>query len=272
MRSQLEKFAPALLFCPADRPERYASAASRADAAIIDLEDAVAPDRKAFARESLRASGLDPQTTIVRINPVNTEHFGLDLRALSDTGYRTVMLAKVEHAFQLDALAGYNVIGICETVLGVENSRQIAAASNVIGLMWGAEDLTASLGGSSSRGPDGHYREVIRYARARVLFAASAEGKGAIDAVHLDIADTDGLSAEAADASAVGFVATACIHPSQVATVRTAYAPTAEEVRWATALLEEALGGPAVFRFEGRMVDEPVLRQARRILEKSAHD
>ena len=162
------------------------------------------------------------------------------------------------------------MIAICENVIGIENASEIAAVPQVIALMWGAEDLIASLGGRSSRSLDGHYRDAARYARSKVLFAASAAGKFAIDAVHLDIADLDGQFSEASDAAAVGFVATACIHPTQVAVVRDAYAPTPEELRWAAGVLAAAESGEGVFRFEGRMVDEPVLRQARVILQKSA--
>jgi citrate lyase subunit beta / citryl-CoA lyase len=254
---------PALLFCPADRPDRYAKAAAAADAVIIDLEDAVSPENRAHARESIVAANPDPDTTIVRVNPVGTDDFVLDLEMLTDTGIRTIMLAKTEHASDLGQLGAFDVIALCETVRGVENSSEIAAVGNVIALMWGAEDLIASLGGRSSRGPGGLYRDVARQARTTVLFAAAAHGKAAIDAVHLDIADLDGLRAEAMDAVAVGFSATACIHPSQVDTIRIAYAPTEDDLRWAQRLLLAAESSPGVFRFEGQMVDEPILRQAR---------
>ncbi len=266
--------APALLFCPADRPERYVKALNAADAAIIDLEDAVAPDHKVAARQSLRLaleqSVLDPLRTIVRINPCGTADFDLDLEALVGTGLRTIMLAKTERASDLDRLAEFDVIALCENVIGVQNAREIAAVPHVIALMWGAEDLIASLGGRSSRTAAGAYRETVGFARSTVLFAAVAAGKLAIDAVYFEIADLDGQFAEASDAAAVGFSATACIHPSQVAVVRSAYAPTPEEIRWARAVLHAATSGEGVFRFEGSMVDEPVLRQARIILQKSA--
>ena len=112
---------------------------------------------------------------------------------------------------------------------------RIAALANVSALMWGAEDLVASLGGTSSRKPNGRYRDIARMARARVLLAAGARGKAAIDAVHLDIADTKRLTIEATDAAASGFAATACIHPSQVEVIRDAYRPDAKTVAWAQA-------------------------------------
>ena len=259
---------PALLFCPADRPDRYTKAADAADSVILDLEDAVGPDNRASARESVVASRLDPSRTIIRVNPVGTPDFALDVAALRRTEYRQVMLAKTETAQQLDALAGFEVIALCETPAGVENAGQIARAANVVALMGGAEDLVGAIGGRSSRHADGSYRELARFARARVLIAAAAAGKAAIDTVHLDIADLDGLAAEVEDAAASGFAATACIHPSQVALIREGYAPTAEEIAWAERVLAAAESNPGVFRFEGRMVDSPVLVQARSVLAR----
>jgi citrate lyase subunit beta/citryl-CoA lyase len=135
--------------------------------------------------------------------------------------------------------------------------------------MWGAEDLIASLGGTSSRFADGRYRDVARHARSSVLLAAGARDKAAIDAVHLEIGDSAGLSAEAADAAASGFAATACIHPDQVRIIRAAYRPTAEEVAFARELLDAARGESGVFRFRGRMIDGPVLRHAQAVLRRA---
>jgi len=256
---------PALLFCPADRPERYRKAAERADAVILDLEDAVAPAAKESARQALVASQLDPERTIVRVNPAGTEDFARDLAALAQTDYRTVMLAKTEGAAQLTDLRAYDVIALIETAAGVQHVGEIAAASNLAALMWGAEDLVASLGGTSSRRSDGSYREVARHARSSVLVAAGAYGKAAIDAVYVNIPDTDGLAEEAADASASGFTATACIHPSQVEVIRAAYRPSEEELAWADGVLAAAVTERGVFQFDGRMVDEPLLRHARKL-------
>ncbi len=259
---------PALLFCPADRPERYDKAAARADAVILDLEDAVAPAEKPAARRALVAHPLDPERTIVRVNPADSEDFAADLAALAGTDYRLVMLAKTTGIAQLRALAGYQVVALCETAAGVVAATEIAAADEVVALMWGAEDLIASLGGSSSRFPDGHYRQVAAQARAVVLLAAGAQGKTAIDAVHLDIHDLSGLAAEASDAVASGFGATACIHPDQVPVIRDAYRPTEAEAAFARELLAAAMAQPGVFRFRDRMVDAPVLRHAETLLRR----
>ena len=260
---------PALLFCPADRPERYGKAAERSDAVILDLEDAVAPRDKAAAREALLAHPLDPARTIVRVSSAGTEDHQLDLAAVDETDYRYLMLAKTAGVRDLDRLEDYDVIALCESAAGVVAAPAIAALKNVVGLMWGAEDLVASLGGTSSRRPDGGYRDVAAHARSSVLLAAGAHGKAAVDAVHLDIADLDGLRDEAEDAAASGFAATACIHPGQVETVRAAYAPGADELAFARDVLAAAAGERGVFAFRGRMVDEPVLAHARTVVARA---
>lgn len=257
---------PALLFCPADRPERFTKAAERADAVILDLEDAVSPSAKASAREAVAVSTLDAARTIVRINPAGTADFALDLAALSRTDYRTVMLAKTESASQLSALADFDVITLIETAAGVVAAAEIAAEPNVVALMWGAEDLVASLGGTSSRFADGRYRSVAQHARSSVLLAAGATGKAAVDAVYVNIPDVDGLAAEAEDAVASGFGATACIHPSQVEVIRAAYRPADEDVAWARAVLAAAEGEHGVFQLDGRMIDGPILKHAEQTL------
>ncbi|WP_166877160.1 CoA ester lyase [Salinibacterium sp. ZJ450] len=260
---------PALLFCPADRPDRYDKAAERADAVILDLEDAVRPEQRAAARAALVEHPLDPERTIVRVNQADTADFLADIAALAATEYDTVMLPKAETVAQLGRLEEYEVIALCESARGVLAAAELAAVPNVVALMWGAEDLVASLGGSSSRHPDGTYRAVARHARSTVLLAAGAHGKTAIDTVFLDIADTAGLAAEATDAVASGFGATACIHPSQVAVIRDSYRPSEQDVADARALLEAAAAEPGVFRFRGRMVDEPLLRHARAVLARA---
>ncbi|MCK8610408.1 CoA ester lyase [Agromyces sp. C10] len=264
-------FGPALLFCPADRPDRYAKAAERADAVILDLEDAVAEPAKSAARESLVANPIDPDKVIVRVNPASTPHLVDDLQALRRTPYRTVMLAKAEGTADLVGLHGYDVIALCETARGVLAAAEIAHVPIVSALMWGAEDLVASLGGGSSRHADGRYRDVAQHARSQVLLAAGAHGVAAIDAVHLDLADAEGLRAEAEDAAALGFRATACVHPDQVAVVREAYAPDPDRLAWARALLAEAAvrERDGVFSFRGQMVDAPLMRQAEAVVRRA---
>nr|WP_201469710.1 CoA ester lyase [Microbacterium hydrocarbonoxydans] len=261
---------PALLFCPADRPERFGKALEKADAVILDLEDAVLPAAKATARGNIIDAELDPDRVIVRVNQPGTEAFASDLATLSQTDFRTVMVAKTENASSLDAFdERFSVIALCETASGIHAADRIAAHRRVVAMMWGAEDLVASLGGTSSRRGDGSYRDIARYARSRVLLEAGAQGKAAIDAVHIALGDLEGLKAEAEDAAASGFAATACIHPDQVAVIRAAYAPDAAAVDWARSVLTAAEAERGVFRFEGRMIDEPVLRHARSVLARA---
>ena len=126
------------------------------------------------------------------------------MAAVQRTAYRTIMLAKTETLGDLATVADFNVVALCETALGIINAPQIAAARHVVGLMWGAEDLVASLGGSSSRQESGTYRDVARHARSQVLLAAGAFGKVAIDSVYINIPDHQGLLAESIDAQASG--------------------------------------------------------------------
>lgn len=261
---------PALLFCPADRPERFAKALERADAVILDLEDAVAPDDKAVARGHLIDADLPPERVIVRVNAPDSEAFRSDLATLSQTDFRSIMVAKTESAASLEVFdERFTLIALCETAAGIEHAGVIADHPRVSALMWGAEDLVASLGGTSSRKRNGRYRDVARFARSRVLLAAGARGKAAIDAVHVDIDDQRGLQREATDAAASGFHATACIHPAQVETIRRAYAPDPATVAWAQEVLHAAKDNGGVFRFRGRMIDEPILRHARTLVSRA---
>ena len=261
----IESLDRAPLFCPADRPDRFAKALACTTSVILDLEDAVAAGRKVAARTALIEHPLDPDRITVRLNPVPTAEFELDLAALRQTAYRQVMLAKCESARELQHLNDYQVIALCETAAGVIASPEIARVDNVISLMWGAEDLVASLGGRSSRRPDGGYGDVARVARANVLLAGGAAGKPVIDAVFMDTNDLDGLVAECEDAVAVGFRAKACIHPSQVPHIRRTF-QNAGDALWAHRVVAASAVNSGVFLLDGQMIDEPLLRQARIII------
>jgi citrate lyase subunit beta/citryl-CoA lyase len=261
---------PAFLFCPADRPERFAKAAAAADVVILDLEDGVAPEQREQARRHVRAADLDPATTIVRVNAVTSVEHDSDMAMLQDCAFRMVMLAKTSCADEVLSLQGFGVVALCETPAGVAAVDEIAECSNTMGLMWGAEDLVAVLGGYSSRHDDGSYRDVARYARARILVAAGAHHLCALDAVYLNIENLDGQRDQALDAAAMGFSASACVHPSQAATVRAAYRPTSAQIAWAQSILEESKDRGGVFRVGDLMVDGPVIIQARQIMIRAS--
>jgi citrate lyase subunit beta/citryl-CoA lyase len=263
---------PGWLFCPADRPDRYHKAATAADVVILDLEDAVAAAGKAAAREALINTPLNPQRTVVRVNPVGNPEHSLDLAALSRTAYTTVMLPKCDSGEQIRGLAPRDVIVIIETPLGAVNVADCARPDNTAGVMWGSEDLFAALGGTANRRADGSYRHVAHHVRSATLLAAKAYGRLALDSVYLDIKDLDGLRGEADDAVAVGFDAKVAIHPSQVSVIRGAYAPTAEQLNWARRVLAAARNHGGVFEFDGTMVDMPVLRRAENIVRLGGRD
>jgi len=258
----------AWLFCPADRPERFAKAAAVADVVILDLEDGTAPDRLGMAREAVASARLDRAQTVVRVHAHPDPEHAEDLEAVAAGGFRTVMLAKTETRAEAESLAQLEVIALCETPLGVVNAPSIATAPNVSALMWGAEDLTAALGGSSSRDGDGLYLQLAQHARAAVLLAAGAARKSALDAVYLDIGDVAGLEAEVAEAEAMGFAAKACIHPSQITTVRAGFRPSEAVLADARAIVTAAAEHTGAFRYGDRMVDAPVVAQARRALAR----
>ena len=189
---------PAILFVPADRPDRFAKAAERADMVILDLEDGCRPENRAEARraiiESEKAGDLDPERVIVRINPVDSPEHAADLEMLADLRYDLVMLPKAESAASVESLAGHRVIALIETPLGVLRADDVASADNVVAMFWGAEDLTAGLGGTASRFGDGEknpgtYRDVARHARAdRCAVTLTYQP----DSVSLDVVD-DGI-------------------------------------------------------------------------------
>ncbi|GGK49781.1 HpcH/HpaI aldolase/citrate lyase family protein [Nocardia camponoti] len=260
---------PAWMFCPADRPERFGKAAAAADVVILDLEDGVAAADKAAAREALLATTLDPDNTVIRVNAADTDDYARDLETLKQTPYRRVMLPKCEAAQQVRQLGDYEVIVLVESPLGAIKVTETVAVDNAIGVMWGAEDLVAGLGGNSSRHADGTYRDVAKHVRATSLLAAKAFGRFALDSVYLNIKDLDGLAEESDDAVAVGFDAKVAIHPSQVPVIRAAYAPDPDELAWAERVLAQVPHHRGVFAFEGTMVDAPVLRHAERILRRA---
>jgi len=263
------QYGPAWLFCPADRPERFAKAAAVADVVILDLEDGVAAAAKESARRSLIETPLDPAKTVVRVNVADTTDYETDLQALAHTGYTTVMLPKTESAQQVRALAPRRVVALIETPLGAVKVAESVQPDNAVGVMWGSEDLFAALGGTANRNPDGTLRDVARHVRSASLLAAKAYSRLALDSVFLDIRDTDGLRIEVDDAVAVGFDAKVAIHPSQVPVIRAGYTPEPDLLDWARRVMAAARDNRGVFQLDGMMVDMPVLRRAQQIVRLS---
>ncbi len=248
------------LFVPADRPERFAkAAASGADAVILDLEDAVAPEAKEAARAQISAAftGLP---VLVRINPAGTRWHGADLAAVAAGGFAAVILPKAEEAATVAAVAaalpGMALVALVETARGLANARAIAAAG-AARLAFGSVDFCADLGCA-------HLREVLLPARAELVLAARLAGIAPpLDGVTVQIDAPEAAADDARHARALGMTGKLCIHPRQVGPVRQAFLPTAAETAWARRVLGSGDGAVAV---DGAMVDEPVRARARAIL------
>jgi citrate lyase subunit beta / citryl-CoA lyase len=259
-----------LLFVPADRPERFGKAlASGASGAILDLEDAVAPDRKAYAREQVRAF-LDAHDGLgnvaVRINPPQTPDGHADLAMLAST--RPVGAAVVpkvgdagDCARVAEIVGDLPLIVIVETARGLVHCETIAAAPNVLALAFGPYDLAAELGGSSD--PD-----VMDVHRARMLVAARAAQRWAIDGPSREYGDPAIPARDAERARRMGYDGKLLIHPAQLAPVRAAFTPSADEVAYARRVVDAAArSNPAVL--DGTMIDPPIEAAAYRILRRA---
>ncbi|WP_334185520.1 HpcH/HpaI aldolase/citrate lyase family protein [Novosphingobium sp.] len=274
-----------LLFVPSDRPERFAkAAASGADAIILDLEDSVALANKAAARAAVAnyLSGARAAFTMVRVNPLDGHMTAEDLAAFAQVRPDAIMLPKAEGArsiADLDTILGSAFSGSepLPPILPIATETPTAiftlgsyrdVRDRLIGLTWGAEDLPAAIGATTSREEDGRYTAPYEMVRALTLFAAHSAGVAAIDTVFPAIDDETGLAAYAARARRDGFTGMMAIHPSQVAAVNAAFTPSTEEVARARAIVDAFAANPqaGVLQIDGKMVDAPHLKQARHIL------
>jgi len=251
------------LFVPADRPERFAkAAASGTDAVILDLEDAVAPHAKEAARAALMTDFTD-LPVIVRVNACGTQWHDADLAAVAGLSAAAVILPKAQDAAICEAVAqalGKPLIALIETARGLAEARTIAAAVGVERLAFGSIDFCADLACA-------HLREVLLPARSELVLASRLAGIAApIDGVTVQLDDLSVSHNDAAHARALGMTGKLCIHPKQIAEVKRAFAPTAEEIAWARRVLDSGDGAISV---DGAMVDEPVRLRARAILAEA---
>jgi citrate lyase subunit beta/citryl-CoA lyase len=258
------------LFVPGDRPERFDKAfASAADAIIIDLEDAVAADRKRAARDAVASwrQGAKPGDRLaLRVNDATTPWFGDDLRLAHDIGVRCVVLPKAEAIEQIAAVRaavpGADVVALIESARGVQNVDAIAAAG-VQRLGFGTIDYAVDLELS------GDERGLL-YPASRIAIASRVSGIGApVAGVTTVLDDGPQMQADLAFARAFGFGAKLCIHPRQVDPVKRAFLPNATEIDWARRVIEACKGGTAV-QVDGRMVDKPVMLLAETILARAS--
>jgi len=268
-----------LLFVPGDRPERFAKAASSgADAIILDLEDSVVPDRKADARAAV-ADYLATERAlpvIVRINPLSSAEVDRDIDCLRTLAPDAIMLPKAEGAESIATLDGLlseidpPIIPIAtETPAAIfELGSYRACADRLAGLSWGAEDLPAAIGATTSREEDGRYTPPFETVRSLTLFAAHAAGVPAIDTVFPGIAELDALATYVARARRDGFTGMLAIHPAQIPVINLGFTPGSDEIARARAIVDAFAANPeaGALSFGGRMIDRPHLVQAQRIL------
>lgn len=249
------------LTVPGDDEAKLAKAAGvDADEVILDLEDAVAPERKDVARELVEraVAELDwrAATVAIRVNRGSEDDLELVLRARPDV----VVLPKVESPDELDDLPVPAEAQI-ETARGLVECERIAAARGLEALVLGPGDLAASLGVPELSIGDGAH---VGYALTRVAVAGRAFGLAVVDGPYVKLGDTDGLRASAERSRALGYDGKWCIHPAQVEVCNEVYAPTDEEIARARQLL--GLGGVA--RVGDEMVDEANRRMAEAILAR----
>lgn len=261
--------ARSFLFVPGDRPDRFdKAAASGADLVILDLEDAVAPERKTLARQQVRGWLTAGRRAVVRINGADTEWYEPDVTAVAATA-SAVMLPKAEDVGTLTDLVRRlppetEIIPLLETAAGIANAHALCAVPGVTRPAFGSIDLAAQLG------IDPASTFALSHARSAVVLAAAAAGRAApIDGVTADVTDEAVLRADIKHAVELGFTAKLCIHPRQLAAVHTGFAPSDDDIEWAQQILAVTQDG-SVTVHNGQMVDRPVLLRAKAILARAS--
>lgn len=271
--------ARSVLFLPASNPRAIEKARTLpCDVAVLDLEDAVAPEAKSDARaaavETVRAGGFAPRIG-VRINGLDTPWGEADLAALAASGVQLIVAPKVDDAAAVRGLAGRVPAGaalwaMIETpgaLLDLPAIARAAAAAPLEALMLGVNDLAVGLGTGAA--PD---REPLKPWLAATVAAARAHGLMAIDGVYNDFADAPGFAAESAQARLYGFDGKSLIHPSQIEPANAAFSPSAEDATRARAVVAAfaapGAAGKGAIRVEGRMVERLHLAAAERLLAR----
>ncbi|WP_409490744.1 HpcH/HpaI aldolase/citrate lyase family protein [Amycolatopsis sp. cmx-11-12] len=264
--SDLLAHAKTFLFVPGHRPDRFAkAAASGADVVILDLEDAVGPDRKESAREHVRAWLAEGHQAVVRINAAGTVWYQEDVASVGRA--LAVMPPKAEDRAELDALAGrlpgVPILPLVETAAGIAAAMAVCGADAVVRPAFGSVDLAAQLG------VDHRSHEALRYARSALVVAAAATGRAApIDGVTTALDDEAALTADLDHAKTLGFTGKLCVHPRQVPVANRGMAPSEGEIEWARNVAA-LVGDGSVAVADGQMVDRPVELRARAILDRA---
>jgi citrate lyase subunit beta/citryl-CoA lyase len=279
-----------LLFVPADSEKKLAKArSSPADALILDLEDSVTaenrPRARALAREFLAEAHA--QSIWVRINPLGSEDFIRDVEAMVASRPAGFVVPKPDGPHTLGVIDAHLITrevhaGLPQRtirLLPVASETPIAALSlqdyrspppRLAALTWGAEDLSAALGAATNRDERGEFLLTYRIVRTLCLIAAKAAGVDAIETLHADFRDRAGLERAARSAQREGFTGMLAIHPGQVETINAAFTPSAEDVEHAKKVVAAFASGAGVASLDGKMLDQPHLKQARHTLELAA--
>lgn len=266
-----------LLFAGASRPDLVAKLdRAGADAAVLDLEDAVPAAGKEEARAGLPelVASVAATPLLVRVNAATTEWFDADLDAVAALGDRVagVVVSKVEAPGELETAAGRLGEGAV-VVAGIESARGVAQVETLLesgatSCYFGAEDYIADLGGRRSEGS----AEVL-YARSRVVLAARLAGVASLDQVVTDFRDDAAFERDAAAGRDLGYRGKLCIHPSQVAIANRVFSASAAELARARGILaaweEGTARGVAAVEFEGEMIDGPAIRMARDTIDRA---
>ncbi|MBO9697569.1 MAG: CoA ester lyase [Sphingopyxis sp.] len=257
-----------LLYVPGSNARALEKAGGlSADMLIIDLEDAVPSDRKAEAREAMRAAvtaGYPGKRVAVRINGAGSEHRAADINAVAGLPLDALVLPKVDAITDLELARGLGlpILAMIETPAAIYAARDIAADPAVAGLIAGLNDLAYEL-----KLPDGMDRGAMSHAIQAIILAARAGGVWGFDGVYNVIDDGAGFAAEAAEGRRLGFDGKTLIHPSQVDPCNAAFAPSPREIAAAEALVAAATGGAQ--RHEGRMIEDMHVAAARALLERA---
>ena len=279
-----------LLFVPGDSERKFSrGAACGADVLILDLEDSVAPENKARARDHV-ASLIDAKASrdwafFVRVNALDTGLIDDDLDAVVRPGLDGLLIPKANSAADIERI-GLHVdgreaaAGIAEgavklAVVATETPQAMfnlgsyaPAHRRLLALTWGAEDLGAAIGVTANKDESGAWTFPFQMARAQALFAAAAAEVAPLDTVYTDFKDLAGLERDCRASRRDGFVGRLAIHPDQVETINRCYAPSAEEVALARRIVEAFAANPGAgaLGLDGKMIDIPHLKAARKIL------
>jgi len=261
------------LFVPATRIDRVPKAlASRADAVIVDLEDAVAPGDKRSARDAIARTPQCAPSVFIRINGPDTEWFEDDLKLCSDLSALGVVIPKSETQDQIRyagsrARTGAIMLPLVESARGYANLAELCAAPGVQRLVFGSIDFQLDLGISGER------EELLFFRSGMVLASTLAQLQPPVDGVTVDIENIDRVSDDTLYAKRLGFGGKLCIHPKQISTVNQCFSPSADDIAWARRVVDAAgaANGGAV-QVDGKMIDRPVLVRARTILDSQRSD